>query len=93
MVYLDYGDVKVLEDQYESMKKWIGFMKSHAGEDFIWQERDHHFGDWLSFASTRSDYMGAYTTKDLIATAYYSYSSHIVSKVAAILGKEEDAEQ
>ena len=89
-LYLDYDDVSVLENQYESMKKWIGYMQTRAGEDLIW-DGDPHFGDWLSFASTRSDYMGAYTDKDLIATAYYSYSSSIVSKVASILGHEEEA--
>ncbi len=89
-IYLDYGDVSVLENQYESMKQWIAYMKERAGEDLIW-EGDPHFGDWLSFASTRSDYMGAYTLKDLIATAYYAYSSSIVAKVADILGNETDA--
>jgi alpha-L-rhamnosidase len=89
-MYLDYGDVSVLENQYESMKQWIAYMEQRAGEDLIW-EGDPHFGDWLSFASTRSDYMGAYTLKDLIATAYYSYSSSIVARVADILGIEKDA--
>jgi alpha-L-rhamnosidase len=89
-LYLDYGDVSVLENQYESMKRWIGYMKQRAGEDLIW-DGDPHFGDWLSFASTKSDYMGAYTHKDLIATAYYSYSSHIVGRVASILGREDEA--
>ncbi len=89
-VYLDYGDVSVLENQYESMKRWIGYMEARAGENLIW-EGDPHFGDWLSFASTRSDYMGAYTLKDLIATAYYAYSSSIVGKVADILGYEKEA--
>jgi len=88
-VYLDYGDVSVLENQYESMKQWIAYMKQRAGEDLIW-DGDPHFGDWLSFASTRSDYMGAYTHKDLIATAYYSYSSSIIARVANILGHEQD---
>ena len=91
VVYLDYGDITVLENQYESMKAWIGFMKEHAGEDFIWTG-DFHYGDWLAFASNRSDYMGAYTLKDLIATAYYSYSSSIVAKTAAILGLENEAQ-
>jgi alpha-L-rhamnosidase len=91
VVYLDYGDITVLENQYESMKAWIGFMKERAGEDLIWTG-DFHFGDWLAFASTRSDYMGAYTVKDLIATAYYSYSSSIVAKTAAILGHEKEAQ-
>ncbi|MCK5136645.1 MAG: glycoside hydrolase family 78 protein [Bacteroidales bacterium] len=89
VLYLDYGDISILETQYESMKKWIGYMKDRAGDDLIWDE-DGHFGDWLSFDASRSDYMGAYTTKDLIATAYYSYSSGLVSKVASILGQADD---
>ena len=90
VLYQEYGDISVLESQYESMKKWIGFMKQRAGADLIW-DGDQHFGDWLSFDVSRSDYMGAYTTKDLIATAYYSYSSRLVSMVASVLGKEVDA--
>jgi alpha-L-rhamnosidase len=90
-VYLDYGDLSLLQNQYESMKKWIGYMEAQAGDDFIWQENHWHWGDWLAFDASRSDYMGAYTTKDLIATAYYAYSASIVSKVASILGKYEDA--
>ncbi len=91
VLYLDYGDVSVLENQYESMKSWIGYMKQHAGDDLIWQENDWHWGDWLAYDASKSDYMGAFTTKDLIATAYYSYSTHLVAKVAAILGQEEES--
>jgi len=90
VVYQNYGDVNVLRTQYESMKRWIGYMEERAGEDYVWKE-DWHYGDWLSFDDSKSDYMGAYTAKDLIATAYYSYSSGLVAKVAAVLGKDEDA--
>ncbi len=90
VLYLNYGDVKVLENQYESMLKWIGFMESSAGADYIWTE-NWHYGDWLSFDDNKSNYMGAYTTTDLIATAYYSYSSSLVAKAAQVLGKDEDA--
>jgi alpha-L-rhamnosidase len=90
VVYLNYGDVSVLQQQYESMKKWIGFMEESAGDDYIWTER-WHYGDWLSFDDNTPAYMGAYTTTDLIATAYYSYSSGLVAKTASILGKEEEA--
>jgi alpha-L-rhamnosidase len=92
VVYLTYGDLKILETQYESMKLWIKYMETRAGEDFIWQEPDWHWGDWLSYDASQSDYMGAYTTKDLIATAYYSYSSMLVAKTAALLGKDSDAQ-
>jgi alpha-L-rhamnosidase len=91
VVYLNYGDVQILENQYESMRSWIGYMEQHAGEDLIWQEEDWHWGDWLAYDASQSDYMGAYTTKDLIATAYFAYSSRLVSKIAAILGREADA--
>ncbi len=91
VVYLCYGDKNILENQYESMKMWIGYMEQQAGEDYIWQEQHWHWGDWLAYDASQSDYMGAYTTKDLIATAYFSYSAGIVSRVATILGKEAEA--
>ncbi|MDP3642958.1 MAG: glycoside hydrolase family 78 protein [Bacteroidota bacterium] len=90
--YLTYGDKRILEVQYPSMKGWVEYMRSRAGEDNIWTG-DFHFGDWLAFATTRSDYPGATTEKDLIATAYYSYSSGLLAKIAAITGQNEDAKK
>ena len=90
--YLAYGDKRILETQYESMKKWVGFMENQAGDDLLWTGGTH-YGDWLAFATTRSDYPGATTEKDLIATAYYSYSSGLLGKIAAIIGKEADAKK
>ena len=49
-----------------------------AGDDFIWNG-DFHFGDWLAFASTRSDYPGATTGKDLIATAFFAHSTDLLA--------------
>lgn len=88
-VYLYYGDKRVLETQYNSMKAWIGYMQSQAGESYLWNT-GHHFGDWLAFATNRSDYPGATTDKDLIATAYFAYSTSLVVKTAEILGKQDD---
>jgi len=88
--YLVYGDKRILEIQYPSMIAWVEYMKSRAGTDNLWTG-DYHFGDWLAFATTNSDYPGATTEKDLIATAYYSYSSGLLAKIAGILGKADDA--
>ena len=90
--YLTYGDQRILEVQYPSMKAWVEYMKSRAGEKNLWTG-DTHFGDWLAFASNRSDYTGATTEKDLIATAYYSYSSGLLAKIAAIIGQNDDAKR
>lgn len=90
--YLAYGDKRILEVQYPSMKAWVEYMKKRAGDDFLWIG-DTHYGDWLAFATTRSDYPGATTEKDLIATAYFSYSSGLLAKIANILGKTADVEK
>jgi alpha-L-rhamnosidase len=89
-MYLSYGDVRVLETQYPSMVAWVEYMRRRAGDDDIWSE-DFTFGDWLAFASTASDYPGATTGKDLIATAMYAYSTSLVQRAAVVLGKAEDA--
>lgn len=88
--YLAYGDKRILEVQYPSMKAWVEYMRGRAGKDNIWTG-DYHFGDWLAFASNNSDYTGATTEKDLIATAYYSYSSGLLAKIAKIIGKSDEA--
>jgi len=89
-LYLTYGDTRILESQYESMKAWIAYMKGRAGDDLIWRG-DSHFGDWLAYATTNADYPGATTDKDLIATAYFAYSISLVQRIASILGKTDDA--
>jgi alpha-L-rhamnosidase len=89
-LYLVYSDTRILENQYESMQAWVGYMQQRAGEDLIW-DGDFHFGDWLAYNTNRSDYPGATTDKDLIATAYFAYSTSLLRRIATVLGKEDDA--
>jgi alpha-L-rhamnosidase len=89
-MYLTYGDKRVLEEQYESMGKWVDYMRRRAGDDYIW-DGDYHFGDWLAFATTRPDYPGATTSKDLIATAFFAHSTDLLQRIALVLGKQNDA--
>jgi alpha-L-rhamnosidase len=88
-VYRVYGDKRILEEQYSSMKGWVEYMRERSGDDNLW-DGDNHYGDHLAFGSTRNDYKGATTEKDLIATAYFYYSTTILAKVARILAKDED---
>jgi alpha-L-rhamnosidase len=89
-MYLTYGDKRVLAEQYDSMARWIEYMRRRAGDDYIW-DGDYHFGDWLAFATTRPDYPGATTSKDFIATAFYAHSTDLMGHIAHILGKENEA--
>ena len=89
-MYLAYADKRLLERQYPSMRRWADFQREQAGDDLLWNS-GFHFGDWLAFATTRSDYPGATTDKDLIATAYFAHSTDLVARAAEALGKAEDA--
>jgi alpha-L-rhamnosidase len=89
-IYLCYGDTRILETQYESMQGWVRYIEEQAGEDRLWA-KGFHFGDWLAYATTRSDYPGATTDKDLIATAFFAHSTALLVQTARVLGKDEDA--
>jgi len=89
-VYLCYGDQRLLDRQYPSMKAWVDYMAKRAGKKGLWNQ-DFTFGDWLAFATTRSDYPGATTDKDLICQAYFARSTELVQRAASILGKPQDA--
>jgi alpha-L-rhamnosidase len=89
-LYLVYGDTRLLEQQYPSMVRWVEYAKTRAGTDLVW-DGDFHFGDWLAFATTSSDYPGATTGKDLIATAFFAHSAETLQRAARVLGKHEDA--
>ena len=91
-VYLNYGDKRVLETQYDSMKKWVEYERKRAGNGYIWAG-DPHFGDWFAYATNQADYPGATTGKDLIATAFFAHSTDLLQRTAEILDKHDDAEQ
>ena len=88
-VYLCYGDTHIFEQQYSSMKAWVDYMANRAGGSYLWNT-DFTFGDWLAFNTTRSDYPGATTDKDLVCQAYFARSTDLLQRAAKILGKEGD---
>ncbi|MDH7599366.1 MAG: glycoside hydrolase family 78 protein [Sedimentisphaerales bacterium] len=89
-VYICYGDKGILESQYASMKAWVDYMARRAGPSLLWKN-DYTFGDWLAYATNRSDYPGATTDKDLICQGYFARSTDILQHTAKILGKDQDA--
>lgn len=90
-VYLHTGDKAFLEQQFESMKGWVDFIKGvddNSGGRRLWTV-GFHFGDWLALdGDDPLSPMGG-TPVDFISSAYYYYSTTLVSKAAMILGKED----
>ncbi len=84
-IYRTYGDKKVLEDQFDSMKAWIDWMRERSENGK--RSGGFHFGDWLGLDSPEGSYRGS-TPDDLIATAYYKYSTELFIKAAHALGRD-----
>ena len=89
-LYQAYGDKRILRDQFQSMKKWIDFMRDHS-VDHIWNYK-LQFGDWVALDAEEGSYYGA-TPNDLTCTAYYAYSTSLFIKSCRALGMTELAEE
>ena len=91
VIYQNYGDTRILEEQYESMKTYIEYVRNEGDNPYLW-DTGHQLGDWVALDAPYGSFIGA-TDVSFIATAYYAYSTQLFSKTAAILGNDEDAKK
>ena len=77
-LYLTYGDKRILEEQYDSMKAWIEYIRGKAQDGVLWNT-GFHYGDWVALDAKEGSYFGA-TPNDLTATAFYAYSTEILAR-------------
>ena len=93
-IYLTYGNAQVLEDQFESMRGWIEYLRAQGSEECLW-DTGVQYGDWLGLDApctwnvpiSNADFTGA-THPYLIATAYYAYSTGLFVKAGRALGRD-----
>ena len=84
------GDKTILEQQIDSMKAWVDYIRKVDGEHHGWRN-SFHYGDWLALdrpGAKEGNVYGA-TDEAYIADVYYAASAQIVAKVAEVLGKSE----
>ncbi len=86
-MYQAYGDRYALESNYEAMKKYIEFQKNDS-PGLI--RTKVGYGDWLQPYAPNPG--GGNTPKELIGTAYFAHTACIMSKIATILGRKDDAD-
>ena len=88
-MWLAYGDRRILEDQYPSMKAWVEYMRAQSKND-LWNT-GFHFGDWLFYSVIDdNDGRSAITDKYLIAQCFYAHSTQLLINTAQVLGKKDD---
>lgn len=105
-LYKIYGDKKILLDNYDAMKKWVMYLgklakktklknifKNDPYKKFI-IEKGFHWGEWCqpdvdASAELKNNMMKGAPKS---ATAYYYYSTKLLSEIALILDKQSDSD-
>ncbi len=91
-MYLAYGDKRILEEQYASMKAWVDYMAKKS-RNYLWNTGSH-FGDWLFYhPMDDNDGRSAVTDKNYIAQAYFIHSTQLLVRTAKVLGKSDDVQR
>jgi alpha-L-rhamnosidase len=89
-LYQRFGDTGILEQQYDSAKRWVDLMDTLAGDDHLWNT-GRQLGDWLDPAAPPEDPAAALTDRYLVATAYFAHSTRTLAETARTIGRLEDA--
>src|SRR5271157_643266 len=94
-VYVNYADVRSLETAYAAAKRFIDHV--HQGNPGLLWKRDKgiiDFGDWLNGDKIRSKgypRKGGEVPTVIHATAFFARSTELLSRMAIVLDKTEDA--
>ncbi|MCO5967487.1 family 78 glycoside hydrolase catalytic domain [Actinoallomurus soli] len=75
-----YGDLRVVRDHYDAMKKWISYLESHSSGLI---RPNEGYGDWLNVNDD--------TPRDLIGTAYFAHSTDLMAQMAEAVGDSAGA--
>ena len=81
-IYQVYGDTRIIERFYGSMSRWVEYLEKHSKD---WLAPTGSYGDWLSPKPQAPN--------DVLSTEYFAYVTRLMSKMAAAIGKRDDAER
>jgi len=85
-LYQYYGDERILKENYSVMKKWVDFLSSKATDYILSYSK---YGDWCPPAHIKP----VDTPGELTSSWYYYHDALVLSKIAHILGKSDEAKK
>ena len=85
-LYTAYGDRALLKKHFPMMKKWVNYLHGAGPEEYLWLG-GRHYGDWLAMDAGEDSYVGA-TSNDLIASAFFAYSTELLIKAGEAIGED-----
>jgi alpha-L-rhamnosidase len=87
-IYQWYGDKHILKDSYDLMKRYVDYLTGRAKDHILY----FGLGDWYDIGAKDLG-PSQLTPAGITSTATYYYDLSILSKVARLLNKQEDAEK
>ena len=85
-IYMTYGNPAILRQQFECMKKYVGFITNSTKDAYLWTGGTH-YEDWLGLDAPVGSYKGS-SRADFIASAFYAHSTSLVVKAGKVLGED-----
>lgn len=79
-LYTQYGSKDILEENYDALRRWVDYLVN-TSDDYI--RNWGGYGDHLSFEGT---------PEDVSDTAWCAHSADLVSRMALVLNRQEEAE-
>ena len=83
--WLQYGDTAILRDSWPAMQRYMDFILKNNPGYLRTKANGFDFADWLAPDQR--------TSKPLIDTAYWALSAQMMSRMAAAIGKPDDAKR
>lgn len=94
--YENYGDRRIVEQNLDAMLRWLEWIRS-KNPDLVWRNaRGNDYGDWLNGDTLVHEgwpKSGASTPGEVLGTAYFANSAALVAKMAAAVGRTDDAKR
>lgn len=92
--WVNYGDRRLLERHFAAAARWVDYIHRH-NPDLTWsRERGADFNDWLNGDTLIADgwpRQGGTVPPEVLATAFFTRSAELVSRMAGVLGKTSQA--
>lgn len=91
--YLNYGDKRILDEHYASMKKFIDHVHKENPDLIRLNVVGQNYGDWVNGNTIKAE---GYPTdkgdvaRDLFNTAFFYYSTQILADASKVLGKSKE---
>lgn len=82
------GDLDLLRRHYDGMKRYVAYLGGRATNHIV----SHGLGDWYDIGPADPG-KAQLTPVALTATGFYYFDTVILSRVAALLGKRDEADQ